>query len=170
VPLYDADVAVKLEDSWKVRSFLVMRWFGSRRRISARMVSRLRLRALGHEPVSRWCVTPVAVAKPRLQKGQVMSVPRWILLLRCLLVLAYRVAIWLKNTYGLEVVVAFEAFLAITAIVVSVMVLLAHVRLGFRQAPVPLIACLAVVFRPIVTFIVLVILKMMLVVLSIVAV
>jgi hypothetical protein len=73
--------------SLNVRSFLVRTWLGSRRRTSARMVSRLKDRALGQEPVSRWCVTPVAVAKPRLQKGQVMLVPRWILLLRCLVLL-----------------------------------------------------------------------------------
>lgn len=35
-------------------------------RISVRMVSRFNDRAFGHEPVSRWWVTPVAVAKARL--------------------------------------------------------------------------------------------------------
>lgn len=47
------------------------------------MVAWLRERALGQDPVSRWCVTPVAVAKERLQKGQVMAAPRWMAEFRC---------------------------------------------------------------------------------------
>jgi hypothetical protein len=60
-----------------VSSFLVIRWPGSRRRISDRMVSWDRLRAFGQDPVSRWFVTPVAVLKARLQNGQDMLEPRW---------------------------------------------------------------------------------------------
>jgi hypothetical protein len=47
------------------------------------MVAWFRLRALGQEPVSRWWVMPVAVAKARLQDGQVMEVPRWVEEFRC---------------------------------------------------------------------------------------
>ena len=48
------------------------------------MLPRLTQRALGQEPVSRWCETPLAEVKARLQKGQETSAPRWVRELRCL--------------------------------------------------------------------------------------
>ena len=57
--------------------------FPSRWRRVLKMLSRLTQRALGQEPVSRWCETPLADVKPRLQKGQETLVPRWMRELRC---------------------------------------------------------------------------------------
>ena len=47
------------------------------------MLSRLTERALGQAPVSRWCETPLAEVKARLQKGHETVVPRWVRELRC---------------------------------------------------------------------------------------
>ncbi len=46
-------------------------------------MSRSKKGAFGHEPRSRWCESPVALTKARLQKGHPISPLRWIRELRC---------------------------------------------------------------------------------------
>jgi hypothetical protein len=58
-------------------NFLVMVWFGSRRRILPLMVAWLRLRALGQELVSRLCAMPVVVLNALRKKRQLMLEPQW---------------------------------------------------------------------------------------------
>lgn len=60
------------------------------------MVSRFTLVAFGHDPLSRWCVRPVAVVKPPLQKGHSMPWPVCVRDIMCF----SRISLLVQQIYG----------------------------------------------------------------------